>query len=133
MSRKVANINIRFQLDNEDDCRAWDYLQNIDRTRFKSYTKAVVAAVNEYYERQKRMQSDPFLESREKEDTFLQRVVDTVERSLGPIVPLVTFLQGNTVPKNPSSLISASADEPDKKEMVSSFVQVFIANPLSLT
>ena len=117
MSRKVANINIRFQLDNEDDCRAWDYLQNIDRTRFKSYTKAVVAAVNEYYDRQKRMQSDPFLESREKEDTFLQRVVDTVERSLGPIVPLVTFLQGNTVPKNPSSLISASADEPDKKEM----------------
>ena len=117
MSRKVANINIRFQLDNEDDCRAWDYLQNIDRTRFKSYTKAVVAAVNEYYDRQKRMQSDPFLESREKEDAFLQRVVDTVERSLGPIVPLVTFLQGNTVPKNPSSLISASADEPDKKEM----------------
>ena len=117
MSRKVANINIRFQLDNEDDCRAWNYLQNIDRTRFKSYTKAVVAAVNEYYDRQKRMQSDPFLESREKEDAFLQRVVDTVERSLGPIVPLVTFLQGNTVPKNPSSLISASADEPDKKEM----------------
>jgi predicted NBD/HSP70 family sugar kinase len=44
--------------------------------------KAVVAAVNDYFERQERLTADPYLESREKEDAFLQRVMEAVATGL---------------------------------------------------
>ena len=117
MSREIVNINIRFHMDRDDDRRAWEYLQNMDRNLFKSYTRAVVSAVNEYFDRQKRLTADPFLESREKEDAFLQRIADTVERSLGPIIPLVTILQGGIVSRPAAPSPTVSFDEPDKQEM----------------
>ena len=49
MNRKIINTNIRFNLDNEDDRKAYEYLQSMDRKQYKSYTKAVVIAVNEYF------------------------------------------------------------------------------------
>ena len=51
MNRKIINTNIRFNLDNEDNRKAYEYLQGMDRKKYKSYTKAVVA-VNEYFEQQ---------------------------------------------------------------------------------
>ena len=80
MSRKIVNTNIRLNLENEDDRRTWKYLQRMDRTRFKSYSRAVVAALNDFFDRQERLANDPYLETREKEDAFLKRVLDTVER-----------------------------------------------------
>lgn len=46
MSRKIINTNIRFNLDNADDRKAYEYLQDMDRKQYKSYTRAVVAALN---------------------------------------------------------------------------------------
>ena len=80
--RQTINTNIRLNLANEDDRRAWAYLQSMDRKRYKSYSRAVVAALNDYFERQKRLADDPYLETREKEDAFLLRVQETIERSL---------------------------------------------------
>ena len=51
----------------------------MDRTKFKSYTRAVVTALNDFFSRQEKMQADPFLETREKEDRFLARLLDTVK------------------------------------------------------
>lgn len=82
MSRKIINTNIRFNLDNEDDRKAYEYLQSMDRKQYKSYTKAVVIAVNEYFERQQRLEADSYLETREKEDMFLKKVLDTIEQGL---------------------------------------------------
>ena len=82
MSRKIINTNIRFNLDNEDDRKAYEYLQSMDRKQYKSYTKAVVIAVNEYFERQQRLEVDSYLETREKEDMFLKKVLDTIEQGL---------------------------------------------------
>ena len=82
MSRKIINTNIRFNLDNEDDRKAYEYLQSMDRKQYKSYTKAVVIAVNEYFERQQRLEADFYLETREKEDMFLKKVLDTIEQGL---------------------------------------------------
>ena len=87
MSRKIINTNIRLNLENEDDRRAWKYLQEMDRTRFKSYSRAVVAALNDFFDRQERLANDPYLETREKEDAFLKRVLDTVERGLRSTPP----------------------------------------------
>ena len=40
--RKIININIRLNLCDEQDRQAWEYLQTMDREKYKSYTRAVV-------------------------------------------------------------------------------------------
>lgn len=72
--RQTVNTNIRLNLAREDDRRAWEYLQRMDRTRFKSYSRAVVASLNDFFLRQERLADNPYLETREKEDAFLMRV-----------------------------------------------------------
>lgn len=99
MSKNIINTNIRFNLDNEDDRKAYEYLQGMDRKQYKSYTKAVVIAVNEYFERQQRLEADSYLETREKEDIFLQKVLDTIEQGLktaGNIGSLIQLLSAST-------------------------------------
>ena len=100
MNRKIINTNIRFNLDNEDNRKAYEYLQGMDRKKYKSYTKAVVIAVNEYFERQQRLEADSYLETREKEDMFLKKVLDTIEQGLktaGNIGGLIQLLSASTV------------------------------------
>ena len=100
MNRKIINTNIRFNLDNEDNRKAYEYLLGMDRKKYKSYTKAVVIAVNEYFERQQRLEADSYLETREKEDIFLQKVLDTIEQGLktaGNIGGLIQLLSASTV------------------------------------
>lgn len=46
--RKIINTNIRLNLLDEADRQAWEYLQTMNRKKYKSYTRAVVAAVNDY-------------------------------------------------------------------------------------
>ena len=82
----VKALCLRFDLANEDECRAYDYLQNRDKAEFGSYTKLVSRAVNEFFERRERLEADPYFETREKEDAFIARVLDAV-RYASPSVP----------------------------------------------
>ena len=68
--RKIINTNIRLNLCDEQDRQAWEYLQTMDREKYKSYTRAVVVALNDYFSREYRNEADPYLETREKEDAF---------------------------------------------------------------
>ena len=77
----VKALYLRFDLADEEECRAYDYLQNRDKTEFGSYTKLVSRAVNEFFERRLRLKDDPYFETREKEDAFIARVLDTVRHS----------------------------------------------------
>ena len=87
--RKIINTNIRLNLCDEQDRQAWEYLQTMDREKYKSYTRAVVVALNDYFSREYRNEADPYLETREKEDAFLERVEtairDGVKESVGEI------------------------------------------------
>ena len=87
MSGNIVTTNLRLNLDNAEDRRAWERLRRMDRTRYKSYSRAVVAALNDFFDRQERLSNDPYLETREKEDAFLKRVLDTVERGLRSAPP----------------------------------------------
>ena len=87
MSGNIVTTNLRLNLDNAEDRRAWERLRSMDRTRYKSYSRAVVAALNEFFDRQERLSNDPYLETRAKEDAFLQRVLETVERGLRSAPP----------------------------------------------
>ena len=82
MERTTINTNIRLNLNKPEDRQAWEYLQNMDRKKYKSYSRAVVAAINDHFSREERCASDPFLESREKEDAFLQKILDTIREGL---------------------------------------------------
>ena len=82
MERTTINTNIRLNLNKPEDRQAWEYLQSMDRKKYKSYSRAVVAAINDHFSREERSASDPFLESREKEDAFLQKILDTIREGL---------------------------------------------------
>ena len=82
----IKAIYLRFDLADEDERKAYDYLQNRDKSEFGSYTKLVSRAVNEFFERRSRLKDDPYFETREKEDAFIARVLDAVRHS-APSLP----------------------------------------------
>lgn len=82
MSGDVCTVTIRFHTDRLEDRAALAFLRGAGKSEYKSYTKAVVAAVNDYFSRRERLAADPYLETREKEDAFLHRIEETIERDL---------------------------------------------------
>ena len=83
----VKALCLRFDLDDEEELKAYDHLQNRDKTEYGSYTKLVSRAVNEFFERRSRLADDPYFETREKEDAFIARVLDAVRYS-APSLPV---------------------------------------------
>ena len=72
MQNHIRNTNLRFNLDKDQQRRAWEYLQTMDRQNFKSYSQVISLALVDYFDRYYRTQADPYLETRE-------RVTDGVE------------------------------------------------------
>ena len=81
MSR-IFTTTLRLNLDDEDDRKAWERLHRLDKRQYRSYSKAIVAALNGYFDRQERLAADPYLETREKEDAFLRQIMDAIEAGL---------------------------------------------------
>lgn len=80
--RKIVNTNIRLNLLDDADRQAWEYLQSLDRKQYKSYSRAVVAALNGYFGHLQKIADDPYLETRAKEDEFLQKVYEAVAKGV---------------------------------------------------
>ena len=76
----IKNVKIRFNLNNENDRKAYDYLQDAE----KSYSKAVISAICEYLGLSERTAN---------EDTFLERVITTIKEGLASTNPLGGLLQ----------------------------------------
>ena len=93
---------IRLDLNNDVERRAWEHLKRMDKRQYKSYSRAIAVAVVDYFERQAKIANDPYLETREKEDAFLRRVQETIERGLQAVAL--------NVPQPP---VTASDDEED--------------------
>ena len=80
---KNKNHNIRFNMEKGDECRAWELLHSPQiRQMFKSQNRFVIEAVNDYYDRCLAVKRDPYLETREKEDAFAERIVEVVEKKV---------------------------------------------------
>lgn len=88
----VHTTNLRFNTEKETQRRAWEYLQGMDRRQFKSYSQVISAALVEYFERHNRLRDDPFLETREREERFVEQIVSSVESALTKALPV--FLAG---------------------------------------
>lgn len=94
MQNNIRNTNLRFNLNKDQQRKAWEYLQTMDRQEFKSYSQAISIALVDYFDRHYRTQSDPYLETREREELFVKQIVTAVESSLKQSLPL--FLSGLT-------------------------------------
>ena len=112
--KMIINTNVRFDLKREDDRQAYEYLLRMDRKQFKSYTRAVVAALNDFFSRQEKRQADPYLETREKEDRFLRQVLDTISEGIRH--NMSRFQAGIIAPTLP---VQAVAEPTAKEETVS--------------
>lgn len=71
----------RFNLDNPEHARAWNYLHNFDKDRVKSGNMAVVKAVNEYFDRMQKLSDDPYFETRQREERFVEQIVSEVGKA----------------------------------------------------
>ena len=107
--KQIYTTTLRLNLADEDDRRAYEHLRRMDKKQYRSYSKAIVAAINDHFDRQNRLAADPYLETRGKEDAFLQRVMGVIEQSLRTVpVGMLPFTQ-------PASQTAAS--EPDDEEL----------------
>ena len=66
----------------------------MEKQEFKSYSHVIALALVDYFDRYYRTQEDPYLETREREEHFVNQIVEAVERSLEHALPL--FLSGLT-------------------------------------
>ena len=113
----VHTTNLRFNTEKETQRRAWEYLQGMDKQRFKSYSQVISAALVEYFERETKLSDDPFLETREREEGFVERIVAAVESALTKALPV--FLAGcmaGLSQSMPTCVKAISTDSPSEKE-----------------
>ena len=66
-----------------------------------------MAAVNDYFGRQEQLAADPYLETREKEDAFLQRIESTICNALRFAPVPMAAVQ----PSTPTQTESAPTDD----------------------
>ena len=92
MNPDIKTTNVRFNLDKADQRRAWEYLQSMDKRVFRSYSHVISLALLDYFDRYYRLQEDPYFETREREERFVQEIVNAVSESLRQTLPL--FLAG---------------------------------------
>ena len=94
MAANIRNTNLRLNLEKDLQRKAWEYLQTMDKQEFRSYSQVIALALVEYFDRYYRTQEDPYLETREREERFVDQILKAVEKSLEQYLPL--FLSGLT-------------------------------------
>lgn len=100
--KRLYTTTLRLNLENEADREALEHLRRMDRKKYRSVNSAVITAINAYFSRQEQLEADPYLETREKENAFLQRVIDTIQSAQQPtpapgLTALLQLLQGTQV------------------------------------
>lgn len=104
----IKNVKIRFNLNNENDRKAYDYLQGTE----KSYSKAVISAICEYLGLSERMAT---------EDAFLERIIATIkeESAKNNLFGLLQFVQ------TPSAPTPTEKENTENEETVMDFMDNF--------
>ena len=62
--------------------RAWQYLQTMDKKKFKSYSQIIAISLVDYFDRYYKKQDEPYLETREREERFVEQIVTAVENAM---------------------------------------------------
>ena len=105
----IKNVKIRFNLNNENDRKAYDYLQDAE----KSYSKAVISAICEYMDLSERLAS---------EDAFRERIIATIREEVSKSNPFGGLLQ---LVQTPSATTSTEKENTETEEAVMDFLDNF--------
>ena len=104
----IKNIKVRFNLEKENDRRAYEFLKASET----SYSKAVISAICGYLD---------LSESKATEDVFLERVVQTIRQEAASFNPLRGLLQlAQTQPP-----LTAEESEDENNQAVLDFLASF--------
>ena len=104
----IKNMKIRFNLNNENDRKAYGYLQSAE----KSYSKAVISAICEYLELSERTAT---------EDAFRERIIATIREEVSKSNPfgLLQLVQ------TPPAQTPAEKENTETEEAVMDFLDNF--------
>ena len=58
MSENIRSTNLRFNLDKDVQNRAWQYLQTMDKKKFKSYSQIIAISLVDYFDRYYKKQDE---------------------------------------------------------------------------
>ena len=89
MERKIVNTNIRLNMTREEDRRAYDHLRGMDRKKYRSYSRAVVTAVNAYFEREQES-----VASDKADELLFQRIQRVMEQNTKAILDALHIKNG---------------------------------------
>ena len=96
--KNVKSLCIRFNLLKSKDKSAWDILHNLDKKKWKSYSNAVILAVTDFFDRQSKKETDPYFETREREERFVGEIVFAVEKAINKEIPkFLSFCFGEII------------------------------------
>ena len=115
-------VSVSFDLDRAEDRAALTWLSQCRREGFKTYSAAVVAVINDYRDRKEQLAADPYLETREKEDAFLRRVLETIREGVaesGNLGILLRFLQTSQTNTEGSSQSQDKDSQPNNEDLES--------------
>lgn len=112
---KIFTTTLRLNLEKEADRRAFDYLRRMDKRQFRSYSGAIVTAVNAYFEEQERIAANPDCRGGHVldpplEESFFQKVTEAVITGLrsAVIIPVQQVIPTPAAP--PAAQPSNEAD-----------------------
>lgn len=92
MSQNIRSTNVRFNLDKDLQNKAWQYLQTMDKQKFKSYSNVIAVSLVDYFDCYYHSQDDPYFETREREEKFVDQIITAVEHAMEKALPV--FLAG---------------------------------------
>ena len=95
MSEKIRTTTLRFNLENERDCRAWNYLQTMDRKQYHSYSQAAITAILDHFGRI----YEPSDHAGPEHEDLIQSITESVERTIERTLPpfLAGYLAGVSI------------------------------------
>ena len=105
----IKNMKIRFNLNKENDRKAYDYLQIAE----KSYSKAVISAICEYMDLSERLAT---------EEAFRERIIATIREEVSKSNPLGGLLQ---LVQTPSAPTPTEKGNTENEETVMDFMDNF--------
>ena len=116
MSENIRSTNLRFNLDKDVQNRAWQYLQTMDKKKFKSYSQIIAISLVDYFDRYYKKQDEPYLETREREERFVEQIVTAVENAMNRTLPV--YLAGCMVDiAQITPQVAVAASEPEDADL----------------
>ena len=105
----IKNMKIRFNLNKENDRKAYDYLQIAE----KSYSKAVISAICEYMDLSERLAT---------EEAFRERIIATIREEVSKSNPFGGLSQ---LVQTPSASTPTEKENTETEETVMDFMDNF--------